>query len=408
MRTMRPGVAWLAGAGLALLAAAPLEAQQGNRYGPTLHWGTGLINTPVAWVSPRSGDLWITTSGKNYPWNPDAEAHNFATRWNTNISAETHWLGRFTVGASAYSQNPEWGFFGSALVVRDGQFGFLPGIAIGARNLGPYEHTERFLQAHDVCLVDNVYVECVADRYEGFKTNPSLYAVATKDIGFGMLTGGMPGSALSLSVGMGNGLFSDDGDLGERYNESGTIAKGLFFGARFVMHPTLNTTLSFIGENDGWDWNAGVAGDWRGITLGIYGTELEGGERNENGFFIYNYRKLNVALSYSGNAIDISRGVLLRARITELTREQDRLRIEIAQRQRRIAGLEVALRRAQAGELADIARRREELDREVQAERDAIRRAEERLRQIQQGQQTPPPPSTPPSLSPSSDTPPTL
>jgi len=206
-----------------------------------------------------------------------------------------------------------------------------------------------------------------------------------------------------VSPPVGNGLFSEEGSLGDLYNSSGTLAKGLFLGARLTMHPTLNTTVSFLVENDGWDYNAGVTGDWRGITLGIFGTELEEGSYDYNeqpSVPTYNSRKLNVSLSYSGNVIDISRGILLRARITELTREQDRLRIEIAQRQRRIAGLEVALRRAQAGELADIARRREELDREVQAEREAIRRAEERLRQIQQGQQTPPPPSTPPSITP--------
>jgi len=395
----------MAGAVLALAAVPQLEAQSRDPYGPTIQFGTGLINNPVAWVSPRSGDLWITTSGKNLP----QDEANFATAWNTNLSAETHWLGRFTVGAAAYSQNPEWGFFGSALLLRDGQFGFLPAIAVGARNIGPYEKTERLLIAHDICLTGDTtgggggsYQECVdTARFNGFKTTPSLYAVATKDIALGSLMGSMSGGSMSFSVGMGNGLFSDDGDLGEAYNESGTIAKGLFLGMRMTMHPTLNTTLTFLAENDGWDYNVGLAGDWRGITLGIYGTELEEGSFEEGAFDNpYNYRKLNVLLSYSGNVIDISRGILLRARITELTREQDRLRIEIAQRQRRIAGLEVALRRAQAGELADIARRREELDREVQAEREAIRRAEERLRQIQQGQQTPPPPSTPPSITP--------
>lgn len=410
MRTMRPGVAWMAGAVLALAAVPQLEAQSRDPYGPTIQFGTGLINTPVAWVAPRSGDIWVITSGKNMPYAPNPDEHNFATRWNTNLSAETHWLGRFTIGAAAYSQNPEWGFFGRLLVLRDGQFGFAPALAIGARNLGPYDHTDRHLTAHDICLTGDTtggrggtYEECVNPLFEDFKTSPTLYAVATKDVSIGNLMGSASGGSFGFSVGIGNGLFSEEGSLGELYNSSGTIAKGLFLGARLTMHPTLNTTVTFLAENDGWDYNAGVTGDWRGITLGVFGTELEEGgydPAEQPGLTTYNYRKLNVSLSYSGNVVDISRGILLRARITELTREQDRLRIEIAQRQRRIAGLEVALRRAQAGELADIARRREELDREVQAEREAIRRAEERLRQIQQGQQTPPPPSTPPSITP--------
>jgi uncharacterized coiled-coil protein SlyX len=133
----------------------------------------------------------------------------------------------------------------------------------------------------------------------------------------------------------------------------------------------------------------------------VYGTELEEGGRNGSGFYVYNYTKFNVNLGYSGNIIDISRGVLLRTRITELTREQQRLNAEIAVRGRRIAGLEVALRKAQAGELAGLASKRAELEKSVQEERDAIRRAEERLRSIQQNQ-TPSSPAPTPTPPPSS------
>jgi hypothetical protein len=165
-----------------------------------------------------------------------------------------------------------------------------------------------------------------------------------------------------------------------------------------------------LGENDGWDWNAGALFDWRGIMVGVYGTELEeGSTRDPNSFLIYNYRKWNASLGYRGNVFDIAHGVILRTRITDLTREQQRLRLEIALRERRIRGLEVALRKAQAGELADIARRRQEMERQVQEERDAIRRAEERLRQIQEGQQPPAQPTPPPAQQPpASSTPPSF
>ena len=65
--------------------------------------------------------------------------------------------------------------------------------------------------------------------------------------------------------------------------------------------------------------------------------------------------------------------MILRTRITALAREEQRLRYEIRNRERRIQVLEVALRRAQAGELADIEKRRRELESEVSAEREAIR-----------------------------------
>jgi hypothetical protein len=404
MRTMRPG-AWPTVALAAFIALTPrLQAQQveqGDPYSPTLHFGTGLINIPVAWAAPRNGALFVGTSGKEILSAQNESEMKFASRWNTNIAFQTDWLGRFSVGVAAYSQNIDWGVFGQALLVRDGTLGFLPGVAVGVRNLGPDEHQERFLIGHDIALEGNEYGEVVPEYFQGFSTAPTFYAVATKDFVVARRSG-FPSVSFGLTGGWGNGIFSDDGGLGEQYNSKGTVAEGLFFGGRLVTHPTSETTLSFLAENDGWDWNAGVSADWRGITLGFFGTELEeGSERDPNAFLIYNYRKWNVSLAYSGNVFDIARGVILRTRISDLAREQVRLRNEIAQRERRIQGLQVALRQAQAGELANLQRRREELERAVQEEREAIRRAEERLRQIQEGQTpTPQPqPAPPPSAS---------
>ena len=418
MRALRPG-AVLTGALTALFAfAAGAGAQELDPYPITLYYGTGLINTPVAYVSPANADVRISSTGKWLPYHWDPEQHNFSTRWNTNLAIETHWLGRFTVGASLYSQNPEWGFFGSLLVLRDGTIPFVPSISIGVRNVGKYDHEERFKIGHDITLVETgdgtgEYVEGVNPLFEDFDTAPTFYAVATKEFGLSAISPRMGGAGMSLSVGWGNGLFQDDGGLGEAYNESGTIAKGLFLGTRFTAHPTLNTTIHVLAENDAWDWNAGVVADWRGISLGVYATELEEGSRDDNlgptstGLeHVYNYRKWNVSLGYSGNIIDISRGVLLRTAITELTREAQRLRMEIAERERRIAALEVTLRRAQAGELADIERRRREMETQIGEEREAIRRATERLQEIERRQG--PPPTTPPPTTPPPSTPPSF
>ena len=402
MRTKWSGVARLSGAMAAVLLVSPvLSAQdvaplvQRDPYPGTLQFGTGLINIPVAWISPVSADAWVSSSGKYIAHYEPVNAMSFASKWNTNLSFDTHWLGRFSVGVSAYSQNPEWGFFGQALLIRDNQFGFLPGIALGVRNVGSYKHQDRLLVGHDIVLRadSSAYTDTISTGFERFSTAPTVYGVATKSFNVGAGSG-------SFTIGYGNGIFAEDGDLGDEYNMKGQIAEGLFLGGRVAFRPTLNTTLSILAENDGWDWNAGVVGDWRGIYLGLYGTELEEGSRDPSkcGLCrVYNYTKLNVLLGYSGNIIDISRGVLLRARITELTREQQRLRQEIVQRDRRIRGLEQALARAQAGELAEIAQRREALERQIQEERDAIRRAEEQLRRLQEGQRPPTPPPTPPS-----------
>ena len=406
MRTMKASATWLA-AIVATLAVVPAAyAQEGNEpYPATLHYGTGLINTPVAWVSPVSGDGWFNISGKRIQYYGAADA-SFATQFNTNVSLDTHWAGRFSLGISAYSQNPEWGFFGQAVLLKDNQVSFLPGIAVGVRNLGPYEHEERFLIGHDIILNETTgeYEEAVVN--ENFKTAPTFYGVATKDFVLSSMNARLPATRMSLSVGYGNGLFSDDGETGATYNEKGTIASGLFLGTRVVMHPTLNSTVTVLAENDAWDWNAGVVFNWRGLSAGLYGTELEeGGRENEDQPQIYNYTKINFALGYSGNIFDIARGVILRTRITDLTREQQRLRMDIAARNRRIAGLEVTLRQAQAGELSDIARRRAELEQQINEDREAIRRATERLNEIER-RGTPIPPTTPPPTQPPPTQPP--
>jgi hypothetical protein len=412
MRMMPPAGALMRTGALAAALALPaaLCAQQRDPYAATLQFGTGLINIPTAWVSPSTGDVWLQTSGKVIEHFVDPSAMNFATKWNSNLSIDTHWLGRFSVGFSAYSQNPEWGFFGQALLLKPGQLGFNgPSVAVGFRNLGDFDHEDRLLVGHDVHLnpTDSTYDDEVGVFAGGFSTAPTFYGVATQEFGGSAWSG-------SLTLGYGNGLFKDDGNLGDDYNLKGQIAAGLFFGARAVFHPTLNTSISVLGENDGWDWNAGLVGDWRGISLGVYGTELEAGSRDPTKCTVqalcrvYNYAKLNLSLGYSGNIIDIANGVLLRNRITMLEREQQRLRSEINSRERRITSLETTLRRAQAGELAEISNRRQELEKQIQEERDAIRKATERLEQLERQRQPPPPP--PPANPPagSGTTPPTL
>jgi len=385
-------------------AASSGSAQQVEPYTQTLQFGAGYINTPAAWVSRRTADSWLTLGAKDLPSFGDPSKNGLASRLNTNLALDTHWGGRVSIGASLYSQNPEWGLFGQALLLRDGDFGFLPGLAVGARNIGKYEHEDRFLIGHDVVL-DSAgdYDDIVVPRYDNFKTAPTLYAVLTKEIPLSAYSENGR-SAMSVSVGYGNGLFRDDGDLGDQYNNSGTIARGLFLGTRYIVHPSLNTTLTVLAENDGWDWNAGVVGEWRGVTVGLYGTELEaGGRKGEaEGFNVYNYTKFNFAVGYSGNVRDISHGVVLRSRITEMTREQRRLRGEIASRERRIERLEGQIGDARAGDLARIDKRRQELESQVQAEREAIKRASDRLRELEQGaaKPVPPKPTQPPGSQP--------
>ena len=406
MRRQPRGVTWALVACATVACASVGRSQQVEPYGQTLQFGAGFINTPVAWVSRRSADSWLTLSAKDLPSFGDGASASVASRLNSNLALDTHWAGRVSVGASLYSQNPEWGAFGQALLVRDGELGFLPGIAVGARNIGRYKHEDRFLIGHDVVLDSaGQYDKVVVSRYANFKTAPTLYAVMTKNVELaGAIEGGGP-TSMSFSIGYGNGLFRDDGGLGDQYNNSGTIAKGLFLASRLVMHPWSGGGLTVLAENDGWDWNAGVVAEWRGVTFGLYGTELEAGTKKSDaeGFNVYNYAKVNFAIGYTGNVRDISHGVVLRSRITDMTRESQQLRTEIASRERRIAKLERELATARQGELAQLEARRQQLELDLQAERDAIKRASDRLRELEQGGAKPAPtkpPTNPPTKPP--------
>lgn len=397
MRVMRSRVPLIC---RALVASAclltSLEAQeQREPYPATLQFGTGLINIPVAWVSPNNAEIWLNTSAKG-PFGADGSDLPFGQKWNTNASIDSHWLGRFSIGAAAYSNNVDWGIFAQALLLRDNEYAALPAVAVGVRNVGHYPHEDRFLIGHDVACTPSGCTRAVPGIYENFDTAPTFYAVATKEFG-------VMGALASATVGWGNGLFKEDGDLGELYNKSGQIAEGLFLGARVVGRLSESTALTVMAENDGWDWNLGAVADWRGVTLGLYVTELEEGGKDDGPLQgTYNFTKFNISLGFNSNIRGIASGNLLRTRATELEREARRLRAEISQRERRIAELEETLGTAQEGELAQVARRREQLLRQLEEEREAIRRAEERLRQLEQQrqqQQQPPPPSggtTPP------------
>src|SRR5215203_6019886 len=183
MRKQPRGMTWLMVACATAAAASSSSAQQVEPYTQTLQFGAGYINTPAAWVSRRTADSWLTLGAKDLPSFADPSENGLASRLNTNLALDTHWGGRVSIGASLYSQNPEWGLFGQALLLRDGDFGFLPGLAVGARNIGKYEHEDRFLIGHDVVL-DSAgdYDDIVVPRYDNFKTAPTLYAVLTKEI----------------------------------------------------------------------------------------------------------------------------------------------------------------------------------------------------------------------------------
>lgn len=388
--------------GLAALAR-PLAAQQ--TYPQTLYWGAGLIDIPVAWVAPLSGDFALNYSGKTFEKGDQTITKiNYNDQLNSQLTFSVSVFGRVEAGVAFYSSNPEYGFFGQALVINEEDYRgrpggwFIPSIAFGVRGIGPYGQVDRFGIGYSLLPPDpgSPNYRHVADSiHEEFDTSPTVYGVGTKSFSLADIRSGWPDVNLSISVGYGNGLFSDDGELGDAYAKNST--GGLFGGLKVDFTPTPNAVLSLMAENNAWDFNVGASLDWRGMRFGLYWTELGAGSaqsadntsEQRAARAIYNYSKFAFSLGLQSNIFALLKGDFLRARVTQLERQREVLLAEIQTRQQRIAALELEINRYEAQNLLELEQRRAAAEAELRAEREALRRLEERLERIERG--APPP-----------------
>ena len=383
------------------LAAAPLSAQENDRYAQTLYWGSGLIDIPVAWVAPLSGDFALNYSGKTFEVDPTMPKINYDGSINSQLTFSVALWGRLEAGVAAYSANPEQGFFFRGLLLREGNMAtvgasrWLPGIAIGARNVGPYEHIDRFGVGYQLLPPDEANnARHVPDElHEEFDTRNTLYGVATKSFALSDIRPNWPGIDISVSAGYGNGLFQEDGGLGEAYASNST--GGLFYGAQVTFLPVRNVTFALMAENNAWDYNVGASALWRGLRAGLYLTELGAGsaepQTGDPGSYVFNYRKVAFTLGWQSNIFALFRGDFLQDRAEALERDRQVLLAEIARRQQVIAQLELELNRYEAQNLLELEQRRAAAEAELRQEREALRRLEERLRRVESQQ-----PATPP------------
>ena len=111
-------------------------------------------------------------------------------------------------------------------------------------------------------------IRCISN----FDTAPTLYAVATKSVVLNQLRDGWPGIGVSLTLGVGNGLFSDDGGLGSAYASNAT--GGFFYGAAVDIPASNDLRFALLAENNAWDFNVGASAIYRGLRAGVYVTEL--------------------------------------------------------------------------------------------------------------------------------------
>lgn len=389
-------VAFLA---LALGFAVPAWGQ--SSYPQTLYWGAGLIDIPVAWVAPLTGDFAINYSNKLFePGDPVTTGINYNDETNSHLTMSVSMWGRVEAGVAFYTANPEYGFFGQVLLLnedamryREGPARWVPGLAIGVRNVGPYEKIDRFAAGYELIPPEpgSPNYRHIADSvHQGFSTANTIYGVATKTFGLGALGEAMSGTDLSLSLGYGNGLFEDDGGLDDSYSESST--GGLFGGLKLDIQATPQTLLSLMAEHNAWDVNLGAAVEYRGLRAGAYLTEISAGSAEDNAVgsdVYYNYTKFAFTLGWQSNIFALLRGDFLQGRVAELERQREGMLAEMNTRQERIQALELEINRLEAQNLLELEQRRVEAEAQLRAEREALERLEERLRLLEQRQ--PPP-----------------
>ncbi|HVE79074.1 MAG TPA: hypothetical protein VNA89_09450 [Gemmatimonadaceae bacterium] len=395
----------LGAAAAAVVLAAQAGAQQ-QVYPQTLYWGSGLIDIPVAWVSPLSGDFAINYTGKRFEADPGAPKINYSNSINSQLNISMALFGRVELGYAAYSNNVEWGLFGRALLLSENDFAarggaarWLPSVAVGVRNVGPYEHIDRFGVGYVLLppTPGEPDAQHVADAvHQRFDTQNTLYGVVSKDISLADFRPNWPNVTFGLTAGYGNGLFKEDGGLGDQYAKHST--GGLFYGVKTDFAPTPNLTLGVMAENNAWDYNVGATAEYRGLRAGLYWTELGAGSADVQetvpGSAIYNYSKVAFALSWQSNIFALLKGDFLQNRIADLERRRNELLAQISLRQQRIAALELELNRYEAQNLLELEQRRAAAEAQLRAEREALRRLEERLRRVEQ--QQPPQQDKPP------------
>jgi hypothetical protein len=389
---------------LAFSAAVVLPgvAKAQETYPQTMYWGAGLIDIPVAWVSPVTGDFGVNFSGKTFHGAKASPGFSVLNGLNTNGSLSFSFFGRVEAGVSIYSDNPEWGLFAQGLLLNEedfrpksGAIRWMPSVAVGVRNIGPYDHIDRFTAGYNLfpgTEANPGKQHDVDSLHANFETGNTVYGVATKSFALSEINPGWGKTTVSLTFGYGNGLFKNDGGLGSAY--AANSWGGAFGGVKVDLYPTKSSTLSFMAENNAWDYDIGAAYEWHGLRAGAYWTEL-GASRSDttsSASKLYGYSKFAFTLGWQNNVMALLRGHTLERRVAELERQRQLLLSEIGARQQRISSLELEINRYQAQNLLELEQRRAQAEQELRSEREALQRLEERLHKLEQDA---PPATTP-------------
>lgn len=392
-----------------LLGAQRASAQQ--TYPQTLYWGAGLIDIPVAWVSPVSGDFALAYAGQSFNAAPTSPTLSEVPSMMTNGSISLSFWGRLEVGLSIYSSDPEWGFYAQGLILdeekyrmKSGASHWIPSLAVGLRNLGPYTHIDRYQFGYALYPAapgsgSGTVSKEPDSLHQNFKTAQTVYGVLTKSFSLHELKDSWGKTNFSISLGYGDGLFSDDGGLGKAYSNQKT--GGIFGGIKMDLFPSERSVLSFMVEDNAWQINLGASWNYRGLRIGAYWMNLAPGTADTGAAgHLYNYSKFAFSLSWQSNVLGVVHGDFLQKQEQELQAQVASMQKEIAARQQRIASLELEIQRYEAQNLLEIEQRRAAAEQALKQEKDALQQLEDRLQRLEQNNPTPPPPAPPPAKPP--------
>ncbi len=393
---------------VAMLMGRRVQAQ--TEFAQTLHWGTGLIDIPTAWVSPLSGDFSLNWSGTALQTSPSVPQYQNSLEWTCSLGVAL--FQHVEVGMSVLSKDFEHGFYGRVLLWNADNFrgrtgSFLPSLAIGMQNIGPYNHIDRFGLGYAQGFNPGggtAPLIGVDSLHRTFSTANTVYGVATKSFSLTDLRSTWPDVGVSLSLGYGNGLFTNHGSLPTR-DYAADATGGLFYGIKTDFRPTPNTVLSVMAENNAWDFNVGTYVAYRGLRAGVAVTELGAGNpkftAGDPASALYRYTKLNFFLGWQSNFLGLLHGNLLENRVAVLKKQRDDLLAQIGEHQLRIAQLQGEIHRDEAQNLLELEERRAQAQTQLETETDALRHLEDRLHRIEtETEGTSSAPSTPTSTTP--------
>ena len=346
--------------------SAPVGAQRAT-FTPTLYWESGLIDTPTAWASPLGGDLAFHATRVQL----DSTARlgpNASNGQSYNFSMSASLWGRAEVGLSIFTSNLKGGLFAKGMLwdqmdgaFRTGLVHWMPSVAVGMRNVGNESGLTRWAEPGTA----------------GFNTSPTLYAVATRTFAMGahdIEPGARAPVQFTTNLGIGNGLFSDDGGLGKAYAKHAT--GGLFGGAKVDFATSRFSNLAFIVEHNAWDFNVGAVYEVRGLRFAAYLLEADAGSASATS---WSYAKAAFSVGWQTNVLALARGNRMEARVSEITRERDQLMREIRAGEARVQALEGQLKSVEGVTEADRQSQRALLEQKLREEQEALRRLQERL-----------------------------